>query len=134
MNTQTFNILNDALAKFAVFGCDSLKVKSETTATFSYSGKKYAVTLCYVDTHLALTAKISPTLCLYYSALAFAKAEGAIPLLCVIGSNGVGVITAVARYQEGFYPTDADNLNHIAIDARGNLSVIAFNYGGRDDD
>ncbi|MFR9557063.1 MAG: hypothetical protein SNF68_04470 [Rikenellaceae bacterium] len=128
MNTTTANILYDAVERYTSLDFDaleSLEATSTTTATFTSFGEKYAVTLCDVGTLLTLNAKITPTLCLYYSALDFAFAEGATPLICAMGTNGVGVISAVAPMHDEFYSCPADNHKHILVSEDGGLRVLA---------
>ncbi len=134
MNTTTANILYNAVERYTSLDFDaleSLEATSETTATFTSFDEKYAVTLCDVDTLLTLDKKITPTLCLYYSALDYAFREGATPLICAIGTNCVGVISAIAPMHEEFHPCPADNRKHILVGEDGSLSVFATLKKGR---
>lgn len=131
MNSAVYNALYQAVKNYAGSHVRTLETIGADTAKFNIMRVKYVITTCDVVCDLAPDSKITPTLSLWRKATANAEKLGFTPLICAVGSNGCGVISAIAETCEEFEQTHGDDLNHIAVSKDGLLSVIAFNRGGQ---
>ncbi len=129
-----FLITLRAIKDYAGIHAQTCTNENSEQVTFNIRSLKFAVTVVEVDSAITPAVGVTPTLCLWAKANDFALSEDAIPLLCAIGTNGVGVVVELASQTEWYHPEAEVNLDNIIVNQDGKVHIVARNEGGRKDD
>lgn len=133
MKRQNTTIVLQAIKDYAEVYYITETYCTDSQLTFTVRQQKYAVTICEVDSvitpatdELSPACGVIPSLCLYWSALDFAVAQGAIPLLCAIGTNDVGLIIELPTETKAWRPAKGERVEDFVVSSEGKVSIIAF--------